>query len=448
MSAARKKVLILGATGSVGSSTVEIILANASYFHGHTLVALGNDLDKLAAQAVKLCAVNVVVYDTRYIYRLRSLLLGTNIHVFGGSEALRDILRVGFDIVVAAISGIAGLIPLLWAIPYSKVVAIANKESIVCAQHFLFQYAKRHNTLIVPIDSEHSAIFRLMHHHCPNMILDITKWRDSREPSFIHLAEHHDNAEQQNKSGCSNYIERHQLEDHGVCCGKTHSWERVILTASGGPFRGRTLDQMEYVTPQQACKHPTWVMGRKISVDSATLMNKGLEVVEASQLFNISVEDIDVVIHPESIVHGMIKNADGSLVAHCSAHDMKVAISFALFYPYGEKGTVSANQHDSNKSPLDITQYNSLTFFKPDLVNFPALSVAYEAARCGQAAVIAMNAANECAVTAFLDEKIKFTKIATIVKNTISTFASNTVYSIDDVLDLHNEVEKYVQQKI
>lgn len=399
----RKKVLILGATGSVGSKAVDVIAANHDKFHGHTLIAMGNNVEQLAAQAVRLSSVNVAVYDTHSAYQLRSLLHSSNISVYCGPEAILDLIHNAFDITVAAISGIAGLTPIMHAIPYSKVVAIANKESVVCAQHILLQHALLHGTKILPIDSEHSAIFQLL--HCT--------------------------------AECVTYDDdsTHRCALYSPIIA-SRSVERITLTASGGPFLNYTSRQMEDVTPEQACHHPTWKMGRKISVDSATLMNKALEIIEASQFFAMALDKIDVVIHPESIIHGMIKNVDGSILAHCSAHDMQIAIAFALSYP--ERLRLECGE-------LDFTKYGTCSFLKPDSTKFPALRIVRDAAYAGQAHVIAMNAANECAVAAFLAGKIKFTKITNTVEEGITKCTAGQVNSIEDVLGIHAQTTEHVK---
>ncbi len=392
----RKKILILGSTGSVGSCAVDVIKNNPKLFYVDTIIAMGSNVKKLAQQAIDLKAKNVAIYNIKHKDELERLLFRKNIKTYFGQRAILDLVQNKFDITIAAISGIAGLEPIMAAIPNSNRIAIANKESIVCAQYLMFQYAKSHNTEILPIDSEHSALFQLLNYSAnAEKIIDSINIR------------------------------------------------KLIITASGGPFLNFEQQALCNVTPEQACKHPTWSMGTKISIDSATLMNKALEIIETSQLFNVPIEKIDVVIHPESIVHAMVEYVDGTVLAQLSAQDMRISCAFALSYP--QRLCIS----ESSPYAFDISKYSKFSFFKSDVVSkFKTLPIAYRASSLGHAAVIAMSAANEYAVDAFLKHKIKFTQISQLIEYGISKYSHNKIHSIQDVLSLHNEVQRYIAEYI
>ena len=338
-----KTLTILGSTGSIGRQTLEV----AEHL-GLKVVALtaNNNIDLLNEQKEKFkpeIALSSEDEQCSSAYK----------------DKLVDIARnSGADIIVTAIAGTAGLAPALAACETGKRIALANKEPLVCDGVRVMQTAKKHGTEIIPVDSEHSAIFQCLHSNS----------------------------------------------------GKNKEIKRILLTASGGPFRQMSREQLENVTARQALKHPNWVMGQKITIDSATLMNKGLELIEAMHLFDISPNQIEVVVHPESIIHSMVEFTDGSIIAQLSHPDMRMPIQYALTYP---------ERTESLTKPLDITQVGKLTFEKPNFENFPCLHLAYEAASLGRRACSALNKANEEAVELFLQGKIGFYGISDMIERAV-----------------------------
>lgn len=369
-----KEVLILGSTGSIGLNTLSVISEHSEFFKIKTLVAKSN-LAQLAQQAINHNVENVVIADETKYYDLKLLLSHTKINIYAGKEAIKELMHLKYDITIAGIVGIACLEPIIDVIPNTKILGIANKESLVCAGEIILKLATQHNTQIIPLDSEHNAIFQVLEPH-----------------------------------------NRDKLD-------------KITLTASGGPFINKTIGEMKYVTPKEAIKHPNWSMGAKISVDSATLMNKGLEIIEAAQLFALSHEDIDVIIHPESIIHGIISYKDGSNLAQCSTPDIRVPISLALSYP---KRTAF------NYRILNLSHIKQLNFFDPDYNRFPLLKLAQQAMKEGQAARIILNSANEIAVELFLQNHIEFLDIANIVADLLEKVESIKINSIADILYLSN----------
>jgi 1-deoxy-D-xylulose-5-phosphate reductoisomerase len=370
-----KAVTILGATGSVGSSALDVIARHPERYSVHALTAQSN-VDGLADLALRFGPEVVVIGDASLEGRLRDALRerGARARVAGGRDALVDVARAPeVDAVLAAIVGAAGLVPTLAAAEAGKRLMLANKEAIVSAGALLMGAVRRGGAELLPVDSEHNAI-----HQCLAGV--------------------------------------REAERDGA---------RLVLTASGGPFRGR-LD-LDTVTPDEACAHPNWVMGRKISVDSATLMNKGLEVIEASWLFNVPVERIDVVIHPQSVIHSMVEFPDGSVLAQMGTPDMRTPLAYALAWP---------ERVASGAERLDFTRLGELTFEAPDLQRFPCLGFAYDALRHGRAASAVLNAANEVAVQAFLEGRLRFTGIATTIERVLDTFDPEPPSGIDEVLEI------------
>ena len=350
-----RKVTVLGSTGSVGVSTLDLFAEAAAEVEVVALVA-GRNADKLAEQALRWRPEIAVIEDERALPRLRERLAGSGIEVAGGRAAVIEAAEREAQWVMSAIVGFAGLAPTLAAARAGAVIALANKESLICAGPELLRAAKRSGGAVIPVDSEHSAIFQVF------------------EPQ---------NAAEVN---------------------------RLVLTASGGPFRGWTLEQMAGATPEQALAHPNWSMGAKISVDSATMMNKGLEVIEAAYLFAMPPERVDVLIHPQSIVHSLVEYADGSTLAQLGLPDMRTPIACAYAWP------------DRLRWPaerLDLARIGQLTFEAPDPGRFPALSIAKAALETGGSAPAVMNAADEVAVAAFLDRRIGFLDIARVVAETL-----------------------------
>jgi len=348
-------VTILGATGSVGISTLDVISRNPGSYRVTALTANRNT-QRLAEQCARFGAELAVIADPALENELYSALkaLGSDTAVMSGVAGL--VAAAGLpevNIVMAAIVGAAGLKPTLRAAETGKKILLANKESLVIAGEFFMQTAHRNGARILPVDSEHNAIFQAL------------------PPGF-----------------------EQGLEQAGV--------ERIILTASGGPFLDMPADQLSRVTPAQACKHPNWDMGRKISVDSATLMNKGLEVIEARWLFNAAPDQLEVLIHPQSIVHSMVAYRDGSVLAQLGAPDMRTPIAHTLAWP---------RRIESGVEGLNLAQESDLSFRQPDLERFPCLGLGFAAMRVGESAPVVLNAANEVAVQAFLEERITFDAI-------------------------------------
>jgi 1-deoxy-D-xylulose-5-phosphate reductoisomerase len=370
-----RSVTILGATGSVGTSALDVIARHPERYRVHALTAQSN-VEQLADLAQRFRPDVVVIGERSLEGALHEAVRtrGTRVRVAAGRDALVDVARAPeADAVLAAIVGAAGLIPALAAAEAGKRLMLANKEAVVCAGALLMAAVRRGGGVLVPVDSEHSAI-----HQC----------LAGARPS----------------------------ERDGA---------RLVLTASGGPFRER--QDLDDVTPDEACAHPNWVMGRKISVDSATLMNKGLEVIEASWLFDIPVDRIDVVIHPQSVIHSMVEFPDGSVLAQMGTPDMRTPLAYALAWP--ERVTSGAER-------LDFTRVGELTFEAPDHRRFPCLGFAFAALRHGRAASAVLNAANEVAVQAFLAGRLRFTGIAATIERVLGAYDPAQPAGIDDVLEI------------
>lgn len=375
---ARRRIVVLGATGSIGVSTLDVIGRHPQRFE---LVALSahNQLDRLFEQCCRFRPRLAVVGEAGAAADLgrRLAAAGVATEVRAGATALEDIAGLAeADTVMAAIVGAAGLRPALAAVRAGKRVLLANKEALVMAGAVFMQAVRRHGAQLLPIDSEHNAIYQSL-------------------PSDY---------------SCN-------FEKKGV--------RRILLTASGGPFRLTPLGELEGITPDQACAHPNWVMGRKISVDSATMMNKGLEVIEAHWLFGLPRERIDVVIHPQSVIHSLVEYADGSVIAQLGNPDMRTPIAHALAYP---------DRIDAGVASLDLARIGTLEFAAPDLARFPCLRLAYEALERGDNAPAVLNAANEEAVAAFLAGRIAFTRIAAVVADALSGVAAAAASTLEEVL--------------
>lgn len=372
----KKKVLILGSTGSIGKSTIDVIKLYPDQYRASALVA-NQDVKTLAQQAKELNVDAVAISDETKFTELKNLLSGTKIEVLAGGEAVCELASREYDITMSAIVGIAGLKPTIHAIPNSKILAIANKESLVCAGELILQEVQKHNTKLIPVDSEHSAIFQIF---ATDQVKNI---------------------------------------DH------------ITITASGGPFKHYTLEQMANVTPEQAINHPTWKMGPKISVDCATLLNKGLEVIEAFTLFPVTPEQVEVIIHYESIIHGMVHYSDGSTLAHLSLPDMKSPIAYALAYP---------NRIAIPYKKLKLDEIGKLNFAKPDYARFPLLKLSFDSIKEGLSSQIILNTSNEVAVNAFLQKKIAFLDIAKTVEKALNSIESFKLYSISDIIPFNELV--------
>ena len=371
-----KRISILGATGSVGRSTADVILADTERYEVQAVTAQSRAPD-LAALAVKLKARRAVVADPAAYEALRTALAGTGIEAAAGSAALLEAAAMPADLIMAAIVGMAGLLPVLKAVEQGTVVAIANKEPLVAAGPLVMETARCCGTTILPVDSEHNAVFQVF-----------------------------DPAQRQ-------------------------AIERIVLTASGGPFLGWTKDQMRAATPAQAVAHPNWSMGAKISVDSATMMNKALEVIEAHILFDMPADRIEVLIHPQSIVHSMVEYSDGSMLAQLGAPDMRTPIAYALGWP------------DRVRSPgqkLDLAALSTLQFMPPDHDRFPALGLAWQCLEAGGEACIALNAANEVAVQAFLQGRLGFAGIAETVGAALEGTGAKSPKTLEEILAIDQTV--------
>ena len=369
-------ITILGATGSIGLSTLDVVTRHPQRYSVFALTGM-TKIQLLAEQCQKHRPKYAVVMDNYSAEQLNALLKPFDVptQVLVGVDALCEVSRDSqVDIVMAAIVGAAGLMPTLAAVNANKKVLLANKEALVMAGHLFMEALKDSTAVLLPIDSEHNAIFQCL---------------------------------PQNKN---------DLSAVGV--------SKLLLSASGGPFRGWTTDQMKDVTPEQACAHPNWSMGNKISVDSATLMNKGLELIEACWLFDMQESQIEIVVHPQSIIHSLVQYVDGSVIAQLGNPDMRTPIAHALAWP---------DRIDSGVKNLDLFDVSRLDFERPNFNDFPCLTQAYEAARIGRDAPAMLNAANEIAVQAFLDRRIRFTQIADVVKETMSVSTFNEPESLTAV---------------
>ena len=354
---ASRRITVLGSTGSVGRSTLDLIERQPGGYQLEALTAHSN-VELLAEQARRLNPALVVIAQEKHYRALKAALAGTSVEVAAGAAAVVEAARRPADWVMAAIVGAAGLEPTLAALKRGAVVGLANKETLVCAGDIVMAAIAENEATLLPVDSEHSAIFQVF---------------DFDQAAAV---------------------------------------ERVILTASGGPFRQIHPSQLHAVTPAQAVAHPNWSMGAKISVDSATMMNKGLEVIEASYLFPVPEERIEIVVHPQSVIHSMVEYVDGSVLAQLGTPDMRTPIAYALSWP--ERMSCPSKR-------LDFAALGALTFEPPDLERFPAIRVAREALQNGGSAPTILNAANEVAVMAFLDGRIRFLDIVRVVEETLGT---------------------------
>lgn len=375
MSHGPKSLTILGATGSVGESTLDLVRQNPESFNVVALTANSN-VDYLATLAREFNAELAVVADESKYKDLQAALAGSGIACASGKAGLIEAAERKADIVMAAIVGAAGLRPTLAAVRRGATIALANKECLVCAGDLFMQEAAANHARILPVDSEHNAIFQ---------VFDFNRDR---------------------------------------------SVEKIILTASGGPFWDKRADCLKAVTPAEAVKHPNWSMGQKISVDSATMMNKGLEVIEAFHLFPVRQNQIEVLVHPQSVVHSLVQYVDGSVLAQLGSPDMRTPIAYALAWP---------DRMDAPVERLSLAEIGQLTFAAPDLATFPCLKLAMDALGEGGAAPAILNAANEIAVEAFLQEKIGFMDISSLVKATLDKVDMKAPQSLSMVFDVDRE---------
>lgn len=386
-----KQLTILGSTGSVGTSTLAVVRENPELFAIKALVA-GRNVAVMAQQCIEFRPSYAAMADEQAANELRAVLAenGVKTEVLAGEKAACELAALDdVDQVTAAIVGAAGLLPTLAAIRAGKQVLLANKESLVTCGRLFMDAVQKSQAQLLPLDSEHNAIFQSL-------------------PESI-----------QRQLGYSS------LEAHGV--------SRIVLTGSGGPFRTTPMEQFAGMTPDQACAHPNWSMGRKISVDSATMMNKGLEYIEARWLFNASAEQMEVILHPQSVIHSMVRYADGSVLAQLGTPDMRTPIAHAMAYPQRVNSGVAA---------LDFCRIGALTFSEPERERYPCLYLAIEAFDAGQAATTALNAANEIAVAAFLQQQIRFTDISTVNQKVVECMALPEPTSIEMVLEIDRQARE------
>ena len=387
-----QNLTILGSTGSIGTSTLDVVARHPDKFRVVALTA-NCQVDSLFRQCVQFKPRYAVLLDEGAAVRLRQCVreAGLDIEVLSGAAALEQVsVLPEADTVMAAIVGAAGLRPTLAAARAGKKILLANKETLVMAGNVFMDAVRASGSVLLPIDSEHNAIFQAL-----------PRGYDGN------------------------------LAGSGV--------RRILLTASGGPFRNTPLDELQHVTPEQACAHPNWVMGRKISVDSASMMNKGLEVIEAHWLFNASADDIQVVVHPQSVIHSLVEYVDGSMLAQLGNPDMRTPIAYGLAYP---------ERIDSGVAPLDLFKVATMDFTAPDLGRFSCLALAYQALRAAGTAPAMLNAANEVAVAAFLDKQISFLSIPRVIEAVLDALPVSTVGSLDDVLGADAEARRAARQQI
>lgn len=372
----KRRVAILGSTGSIGTQALDVISQHPDLFEVELLTA-NNSKELLIEQAIKFNA-NTVVIGNKDLYREVSDALAPHmIKVFAGNDSIADILEfsTNIDIVVASMVGFSGLKPTLAAIRSGKTIALANKETLVAAGEIVTAQAKKHNSFIIPVDSEHSAIFQSLQ-------------------------------------------------------GERAEIEKILLTASGGPFLDASVEQMAAATKEIALKHPRWNMGAKVTIDSASMMNKGLEMIEARWLFDVDPSKIQMVIHPQSIIHSMVQFEDGSIIGQLGVPDMRIPIQYALSYPY---------RIPLNVERLDLFKVASLTFREPDMDKFPCIRIAYDSIKAGGNIPCIMNAANEIAVAAFLRDRIRFTEIPSVIEKTIGKCHFVAKPGIEDIFESDKE---------
>ncbi|ACA31211.1 1-deoxy-D-xylulose-5-phosphate reductoisomerase [Histophilus somni] len=379
----KQKLVILGSTGSIGTSTLSVIAKNPEQYQALALVG-GKNVELMLQQIIKFQPHFVAMNDESAAKKLREKLafLESKTEVLSGQKAICELAaHPEADQVMAAIVGAAGLLPTLSAVQAGKRILLANKETLVTCGKIFIDEVRKNKAQLLPVDSEHNAIFQSLPPQAQQQI--------------------------------------------GFCPLTQLGISKIVLTGSGGPFRYTDLKAFEHITPEQAVAHPNWSMGKKISVDSATMMNKGLEYIEARWLFNASADEMEVIIHPQSIIHSMVRYIDGSVIAQMGNPDMRTPIAETMAYPHRTFAGVE---------PLDFYQLSGLTFLKPDYQRYPCLKLAIEAFSAGQYATTALNAANEMAVEAFLNKRIKFTDIAKINTAVLEKIESQVITSIEDVL--------------
>lgn len=377
-----KRITILGSTGSIGTQTLDVVRKNKDKFEV-VAISANSSVDLLLEQILEFNPKYVAVYNEESANKLKNMIPNNiDIEVLSSMEGLVKICQLKeVDIVLTAVVGMIGLVPTMAAIKAKKTIALANKETLVTAGEIVMEEAKKNNVDILPVDSEHSAIFQ-----------------------------------------CLNGERKKDVE-------------KIILTASGGPFRGKSKEELINVTKNQALKHPNWDMGRKISIDSSTLMNKGLEVIEAKWLFDVDVENIDIVVHPQSIIHSMVSFKDSSVMAQLGCPDMRLPIEYALTYP---------GRSETDFERLDLAKIATLTFEKPDMETFPCLQLAFKVLKLGGTYPTVLNAANEVLVNEFLDDKIGFYDIPYYIERSLEQHNNRSNPTLEDILEVDKETRRFL----
>lgn len=381
-----KNICILGTTGSIGTQALEVIKSDRENLKLYAISA-NTSYDKIIEIINEFCPKYVAVTEKSTFIKVKEYCYSKtiSIEVLYGMDGLNTISTLPeVDMVLTSVVGMIGLVPTINAIRAKKDIALANKETLVVGGQLVMEEAKKNNVNIIPVDSEHGAIFQCI------------QGNDKR------------------------------------------SIDKIIVTASGGPFRGKVKEQLADATYREALKHPKWNMGRKISIDSATLMNKGLEVIEAHWLFGMDYSNIDVVVHPQSIIHSMVQYVDGSVLAQLGVPDMKLPIQFAVNYPVRKASVVEK---------LDFSKIGALTFEKPDLETFRCLKLAYDAGRAGGTMPTILNAANEVAVDLFLNERIKFLEVADLIEECMIKFEYKKIGDVEDILETDKRIREYIKNK-
>lgn len=378
-----KKIAILGSTGSIGTQTLDIVRTNADL--QVLALAAGSNVERMEEQVREFKPMLAVMWSEKAAKDLRERIKDLDVKVLWGMDGLTEAAVLPeVEVLVTAIVGMIGIRPTIAAIEAGKTIALANKETLVCAGHLIMPLAKEKGVSILPVDSEHSAIFQSMNGEPKNRI------------------------------------------------------EKILLTASGGPFRGKTREELVNVRPEDALKHPNWSMGRKITIDSSTLVNKGLEVIEAKWLFDVALSQIQVVVHPQSVIHSMVEYADGGIMAQLGTPDMRLPIQYALFYP---------DRRPMAGKRLDFYELSQITFEKPDTENFKGLALAYRAAEAGGSMPTVFNAANEKAVNLFLEGKISYLQIAEIIEACMEQSRVIANPDVNQILETEAETYSYIARK-
>ena len=377
-----KRITILGSTGSIGTQTLDVVRKNKDKFQV-VAISANSSIDLLLEQIMEFSPKYVAVYNKESALKLKEMIPeNINIEVLSGMDGLVKICQLEeVNVVLTAVVGMIGLVPTMAAIKAKKTIALANKETLVTAGELVMSETKKNNVEILPVDSEHSAIFQ-----------------------------------------CLNGERKQDIE-------------KIILTASGGPFRGKKREELVNVTKNEALKHPNWDMGRKISIDSSTLMNKGLEVIEAKWLFDVDVEDIEVVVHPQSLIHSMVSFRDSSVISQMGCPDMRLPIEYALTYPERLK---------TDFERLDLAKVATLTFEKPDMETFPCLALAFKVLKLGGTYPAALNSANEFLVNEFLNDKIGFYDIPYYIERTLEQHKNRINPTIEDILEVDKETREFL----